>query len=389
MKVAVIGAGITGITTAYYLAKKGAKVTVYDRNRYPGMLTSYANGGQFSVSNSEVWTTWPNVWKGIKWMLTKDAPLLVHPSPTLDKLKWITEFLYNTANGSYEKNTAETIKLGLRARELYLKIAEKENINFDLSRAGILHIYKNKKYFEAAKRAAETVYKDIPRQILNNVGEVYKIEPSLNTHGFIGGIFTPDDMTGDIHKFCVELSKVLKNNYDVRFMLEWEFELDEEYYNYDHIVVCAGIESAKISRKIKDPLNIYPVKGYSITIDVKNKEMGPHVSLLDDEKKVVTSRLGNRLRVAGTAELDGINYDIKHDRIAPLVNWVKTNLPYIETEYVVPWAGLRPMTPSMLPIVRKSKSEKVWYNTGHGHLGWTLSAATAEIISDLIVNKPH
>lgn len=389
MKVAVIGSGITGVTTAYFLAKKGVNVTIFDRNRYPGMLTSYANGGQFSVSNSEVWTTWPNVWKGLKWMLTKDAPLLVHPTPALDKLKWITEFLYNTASNNYYNNTRETIILGLRARELYLEIAENEKINFDLSKKGILHIYKNKKYFEAAKKAVDGVYKDIPRHILNSDYEVYNIEPSLNTSGVIGGIYTPDDMTGDIHKFCVELSKVLKTKYNVKIMTNYDFDIEEEYYNYDNIVLCAGVESAKISKTLKDPLNIYPVKGYSITIDIKNNEMGPFVSLLDDEKKIVTSRLGTRLRVAGTAELDGINYDIKHNRITPLIEWVKNNFPYVETEHVVPWAGLRPMTPNMLPIVRKSKADKVWYNTGHGHLGWTLSAATAEIISEQITNTPH
>ena len=388
MKVAVVGAGITGITTAYSLAKRGVEVTVYDKHRYPAMQTSYANGGQLSVSNSEVWTTWPNIWKGMKWMLTKDAPLLVHPTPTLSKMKWLSEFIFNTVSGNYKNNTKETILLGLRARELYLKIAEEENIKFDLTREGILHIYKNKKYFEAAKRAADEVYNyaELPRQILNSAADVYSIEPAINLDGIIGGIYTPSDMNGDIHKFCVELSKVLKRKYKVEFIMETDFNPYIDSIDYDNVVICAGVDSAEISASLNEPLNIYPVKGYSITLDLKNKDQGPHTSLLDDEKKIVTSRLGNRLRVAGTAELAGINYDVSHNRIVPLINWVRENFPDISTEHPNPWAGLRPMTPSMLPIVKRSKVRKFWYNTGHGHLGWTLSAATAEIIADQIVS---
>jgi D-amino-acid dehydrogenase len=319
-------------------------------------------------------------------MFTKDAPLLVHPSPSLAKMKWITEFLFNTVSGAYENNTKQTIILGLRARELYLQIAEEEGIKFDLRREGILHFYKNQKYFNAAVKALDTVYKDVnlPRQILKDASEVYGVEQSIRMNGIIGGIYTPSDMTGDIHKFCNELSKVLQQKYNVNFLMDIEFNLEMFTEFYDHVVVCAGVDSAEISKKLGDSLNIYPVKGYSITLDV-GKEEGPFVSLLDDEKKIVTSRLGNRLRVAGTAELAGNNYDISHNRIVPLVNWVRENFPSLSTEHPNPWAGLRPMTPSMLPVVRKSKADKFWYNTGHGHLGWTLSAATAEIIADQIV----
>jgi len=151
------------------------------------------------------------------------------------------------------------------------------------------------------------------------------------------------------------------------------------------VVLCAGVESAKLSRLIKDPLDIYPVKGYSITIDVGDSDNSPAVSLLDDEAKIVSSRLGNRFRIAGTAEINGYNYDIRKDRVDPLISWVKNNFDGISTEHVIPWAGLRPMTPNMLPVVRRSKVPNIWYNTGHGHLGWTLGAATAETIAENIL----
>jgi D-amino-acid dehydrogenase len=389
MKIAVIGAGITGITTAYSLAKRGVEVVVYDENLYPAMKTSYANGGQLSVSNSDVWTTIPNVLKGMKWMIKKDAPLLIDPTPSLAKYKWISKFLYHTFSGKAVENTITTAQMGIESRKFYLAIAEEEKINFDLKKKGILHFFKNEEYFESAKRSCDEVYAKVGvnRYILSK-NQVMDYEPSLQqSHGIIGGTYTPSDMSGDIHNFCVELEKVLKTKYNVKFLYRKKIKPEILINNeYDHVVLCTGIGSIELSKKIGDPIDIYPVKGYSITLEVGNTvEDAPVVSLLDDEAKIVTSRLGTRLRVAGTAELAGINYDIRMDRINPLVNWVRENFPYISTEHTNPWAGLRPMTPNMLPVVRKSKFDNVWYNTGHGHLGWTLSACTAEMIADQIL----
>ena len=387
MKVCVIGAGITGITTAYSLAKRGVEVVVMDAESYSGMKTSYANGGQLSVSNSDVWTTWPNVVKGLKWILKKDAPLLINPAPSLSKLKWLTKFLAATASGQADSNTIETIKMGLRARELYYQIAEEEGIKFDLTKEGILHFYSSQEYFDAAKKSCD-VYNNlgVHREILTP-DQVIEREPALMSRNIIGGTYTPGDANGDIHKFCIELTRVLKEKYGVLFLHNYKVEYFPMYATsfYDHVVLCAGVGSVELSKQIKDPIDIYPVKGYSITLDVGKSDNAPYVSLLDDEAKIVSSRLGNRFRVAGTAELAGYNYDIRKDRVDPLIKWVKTNFRGIDTEHVVPWAGLRPMTPNMLPVVRRSRVPNIWYNTGHGHLGWTLSAATAEIITEQII----
>jgi D-amino-acid dehydrogenase len=384
--IAVIGAGVVGITTAYYLAKQGYKVTVYEQEPHPAMRTSYANGGQISVSNSEVWTTWGNVKKGIKWIFTKDAPLLIRPQLDYKQWKWIFKFLYNTVTNQYEKNTSETIKMGLESSKLYKELIYNEKLSFDQSPSGILHFYKNEKYFDAAKQAQHIYHKNGADWDIVSSHRVKELDSTLqNIQGIVGGAWSISDWTGDIHKFCVELERVLKNKYGVVFNYDWKIEHIEEVSFYNAIVVCNGVGSVNLAKTVGDTIDIYPVKGYSITINNVDKRHLPNVSLLDEQAKIVTSTLGNRFRVAGTAELAGENYDIRRDRIQPLLDWVHINFPHINTHDYSSWACLRPMTPNMIPITKRSdKNSKVYYNTGHGHLGWTLAPYTAKLITDEI-----
>jgi D-amino-acid dehydrogenase len=388
-KIAVIGAGITGLTTAYYLAKEGYEVSVFEAERYPAMKTSFANGGQISVSNSEVWTSWSNVRRGFKWMFKKDAPLLIRPRLDWAQWKWMARFFYYTIKDVYKKNTAETVKIGLESRRLYDEICKEENISFDRSDCGILHFYKNQEYWETAQKVMNLYNENgLDREEVNPAW-VSKIDPALaNIEGIVGATITESDWTGDIHKFCYELASVLKSKYNVRFYYSMKIT-DLNHLSYDDaIVVCNGVGSTKLAKSIGDDLPVYPVKGYSITINNVDPEYLPKVSLLDDQAKIVTSSLGNRFRVAGTAELIGENYDITRDRIQPLLDWVHTNFPRINTHDYTQWACLRPMTPNMMPIVEQSKkNKKVFYHTGHGHLGWTLSPATAKMVVEVIKNE--
>ena len=395
--VAVIGSGITGITTAYSLAKRGYDVTVIDRCRYAAMETSYANGGQLSASNAEVWNSMSTVLKGLRWLTKPDAPLLFHLSPSWHKYSWMAEFVAQIPN--YKKNTIKTAKLAITAREYLNEIAEQEGIKFDYEKRGILHIYRDKKSFDAAKKVTRLLKQAGLERVSVTTDEIKSIEPAINKDLY-AGFYTPSDSSGDIHKFSMGLHAACKHR-GVEFIYETSVEKIEHLGNeikihtdqnedmvFDKIVLCAGNNSRKFASQLGDYVNIYPVKGYSVTVDLPNEESqkaAPWISLLDDETKIVASRLGQtRYRVAGTAEFNGENLDIRADRITPLIKWVRELFPKISTEQVIPWAGLRPMMPSMLPKVGRGRKKGVFYNTGHGHLGWTLSAATAEMVAEEI-----
>ena len=389
-RIAVIGAGITGILAAYYLARKGHRVTVLEQESYPAMRTSFANGGQVSVSNSEVWTTWSNIKKGVKWMLQKDAPLLIRPRLDLAQLSWLAKFLWHTFNQEYARNTGDTIRLGLESRSLYKELIKEEGLEFDQSNCGILHFYKDPQYLANASSVKELYNANGCEWDMLSPMQTISLDPALkDLEEVIGGAWTPSDWTGDIHKFCMGLQEILEQKYHVEFTFDTKIDklaCEEMIEEFDDIVVSAGVGSVAIAKHFGDSLPIYPVKGYSITINVKPEDMKyvPKVSLLDDQAKIVTSTLGNRFRVAGTAELAGENYDIRRDRIEPLINWVRDNFPDLDISDYSSWACLRPMTPNMMPIVRKSKRYNVYYHTGHGHLGWTLSPATAKQLTFLI-----
>ncbi len=399
--IAVIGAGITGITTAYKLIARGFDVTVFDRQPYAAMETSFANGGQLSASNAEVWNQPSTFLKGIKWMLTKDAPLLVNPKPSWHKLSWMAEFVLAARN--YEENTVATTKLAIAAREHLLAMAEREGFSFDVEKRGILHVYEEKSEFAHAGTVNALLAKGGLKRTALSPEEIAAVEPTIKGR-FVGGYFTESDFTGDIHKYTRNLAEAcrrhggkLEFSADVsRLQSKGEQGVDVIWRragqagaagrsHFDGVVVCAGVASRRFAAQLGDRVNVYPVKGYSITVnlsDAESQAAAPRVSILDDHAKIVTSRLGeDRLRIAGTAEFSGENRDIKDSRIRPLTEWCRMRFPGVSTSSVVPWAGLRPMMPDMMPRVRAGRRPGVFYNTGHGHLGWTLSAITAEMIA--------
>jgi len=337
-------------------------------------------------------------------MSQKSAPLLLNPAFSVHKYAWLMEFLGNIKH--YEANTHETVRLALLARQRLFEIADKESIDFNLEKRGILHFYHNKQDYDVAIRVNDLLNKGgLERSGVSNE-EIKQIEPTL-TGEYYAGFYCEGDATGDIHKYTTGLAEVTKKlGVKYRFGMDVtdiehltsgvEVKLQPSSENVellpnevemlaaDAVVVCAGVGSYQLAELVQERVNVYPVKGYSITVmlnDEESQQNAPWVSLLDESAKIVTSRLGkDRFRVAGTAEFNGYNRDIRADRIQPLVDWTNRNFK-VSTEHAVPWAGLRPMMPNMMPVVRRGKLERVFFNTGHGHLGWTLSAATAAMIS--------
>ncbi|WP_353227235.1 D-amino acid dehydrogenase [Novosphingobium sp.] len=400
---AVIGAGITGITTTHALIERGHRVTVIDRHPLPAMETSFANGGQLSASNAEVWNSFGTVFKGLRWMAQRDAPLLMNPRPGWHKYSWLAEFL--AAIRSHDANTVETVRLAIAARQHLFDLAAREGIDFDHQTRGILHVYHNAADLAAAARTNALLRQGGLDRFEVSADEMRGIDPAL-TGDYAGGYFTPADSTGDICKFTRGLA-------DACARRGGQFRLDRTVLDigvddagatvhtaaalnggdakadhYDGVVICAGVGSRRLAAMVGDRVNVYPVKGYSITVmlrDSASQAAAPWVSLLDEAAKIVTSRLGaDRFRVAGTAEFNGENRDIRADRIAPLVDWVRQQFPGVGVGEVVPWAGLRPMMPDMMPRFGAGRQRGVFYNTGHGHLGWTLSAVTAQLIAAAI-----
>lgn len=397
--IAVIGAGIAGITTAFRLFDRGFDVTVIDRQRYAGMETSFANGGQLSVSNAETWTTWATVLKGLKWMVQRDAPLLVNPKPTWHKASWMAQFLAAIPN--YKSNTIQTAKLAMMARPLFMQMAYRTGVDFDFSPCGILHFYASDAELRHGRKVTALLAQGGLERRELSPSEVCDMEPAL--HGdFTGGFWTQSDATGDIHAFTQGVANWLAAN-GVAFQLgqtvktiepakdHVDIDVGGANHRFDGVVIAAGVGSRALARMAGDRVNIYPVKGYSITVnlhDDTSRAAAPKVSLLDDEAKIVTSRLGaDRFRVAGTAEFNGENRDIRADRIKPLVAWVERYFPDVSTEDVVSWAGLRPMMPNMMPRLGSGRSDRVFYNTGHGHLGWTLSGATSDLVAEAVTGR--
>ncbi len=400
-RIAIIGAGITGVTTAYALARRGHQVTVLERHRYAAMETSFANGGQLSASNAEVWNSRATVFKGLRWMFTRSAPLLLNPRPSWHKYSWIAQFLRQIPN--YRRNTIDTVRLAIAARAHLYSIAQREGIAFDHEQRGILHFYATRREFDAATKVNTLLRAGGLERRAVTPEEIRAIEPTLQGQ-FYGGFFTESDSTGDIHKFTRGLAQACER-LGVEFRYEATVESVEQTPElkiavrarrdalpdtsiFDRLVVCAGVGSRALAAQVGDQVNVYPVKGYSITVhldDAQSRAAAPWVSLLDDKAKIVTSRLGaERFRIAGTAELNGENRDIRADRIEPLVRWMRGHFPDVSSSRVVPWAGLRPMLPDMVPRVGRGRHRHVFYNTGHGHLGWTLSAATAEAVAQLM-----
>lgn len=403
MRVLVLGAGVVGTTSAWYLSRAGHQVTVVDRQPVAGNETSFANGGQISVSHAEPWAN-PHVFRHlIRWLGHEDAPLLWRWRADPAQWVWGLQFLRECQPRRTRHNIAAIVALALYSRHCLQELRRELALDYDHLERGILHIYTDAREFALASEAARLMCEFGLDRGMVEAERCLEIEPALHAvRGMlVGGDYTPSDESGDAHKFtCALAEKAQAVGVDFHFNLTIEHLVSEarriagvevsgeagrQRLTADAYVVALGSYSPLLLKPLGIGLPVYPAKGYSATLALAEGTTAPTVSLTDDERKIVFSRFGNRLRVAGTAEFNGYNLDLNPVRCAALVQRTRQLFPQLEIvgepDY---WCGLRPATPSNLPYVGRTGLDNLWLNTGHGTLGWTLSCGSAAALAELM-----
>ena len=402
----MLGAGVIGTTSAWYLAQAGHQVTVVDRQPVPGNETSFANGGQISVSHAEPWANPHVLPRVIKWLGHENAPLLWRWRADPAQLAWGLRFLAECLPGRTRRNIAAIVAMSLYSRNRLRTLRAELGLQYDQLERGILHIYTDSAEFSAAIRAAKVMREFGLDRDTVDVDKCLEIEPALADakSQLVGGDYTRSDESGDAHKFTRALAeRAAQAGVDFRYNLTVDRIVPSgsqiagvlvhgaagpELLTADAYVVALGSYSPLLLKPLRMCLPVYPAKGYSATLQLQEGVLAPTVSLTDDEYKLVFSRLGNRLRVAGTAEFNGYNLDLNPVRCQILTQRTQQLFPNLafagEPEF---WTGLRPATPSNVPYIGRSRFRNLWLNTGHGTLGWTMSCGSAAALADLISGK--
>ena len=405
-RVLVLGAGILGVHTAYFLRQRGYEVTVVDRQPGPALETSFANGSQISVSQSDPWASPHAPLKVLKWLGKEDAPLLFRLRMDVNQWRWGLRFLYECLPNRAEHNTLQAMRLSAYSRRTLQMLRKETSIQYDHAEAGIMMIHSNKQSFDDAAEAAQLLIRNGERRDVLSVAEAVKIEPAL-THTaptLAGAIYAPNDESGDAYKFTVALAeraaamgvdflygttieKIQREGGDVSGVVVSD-EKGERVEKADAYVVALGSYSSALLSGVGVDALIYPAKGYSATLPIVNQPGAPKGSITDDEMKIVFTTIGNRLRIAGTAELNGFDTTLNPVRCAALTKRARHHFPDLcDWEAVTYWTGLRPATPSNLPIIGQSKLKNLYLNTGHGTLGWTEGPGSARALSDIIAGE--
>jgi D-amino-acid dehydrogenase len=398
-----LGAGVVGTTSAWFLARAGHQVTVVDRQPVVGNETSFANGGQISVSHAEPWAN-PHVFGHLlKWLGREDAPLLWRWRADPAQLAWGLRFLGECRPARTRRNIAAIVALALYSRRQLQGLRSELGLQYEHLERGILHIYTDRQEFALANEAARVMREFGLDRDTVDVDRCMEIEPALAEARplLVGGDYTPSDESGDAHKFTRALAERAQAA-GVEFRLNLTIDSlgagdgrvscvlghDEhgpQTLKADAYVLALGSYSPLLLKPLGIRLPVYPAKGYSATLPLVDGTVAPNVSLTDDERKIVFSRFGNRLRVAGTAEFNGYNLDLNAVRCQALVQRTRQLFPRLEMagepDY---WCGLRPATPSNLPYIGRTRYANLWLNTGHGTLGWTLSCGSAAALTDLL-----
>lgn len=415
MQVTVLGAGIIGVSTAWHLLQRGHEVTLVDRQPDAALETSFANAAQISVSYCEPWANKDAPLKTLKWMFSDESPLLFRPQLDWAQWRWGLQFLAQCNDKAFVRNVAQLVALGAYSHDALKDVVAATGIEYNRLERGIAHYYTDQKSFDGAADAAAVMQRfGVQRRVVSR-NELLAIEPALASFGdrIVGGTYTQSDESGDARVFtqklaalCAHRGAQLLYGHDIEKLESDGQEVRQvrvrnrangmaSILKADAFVVACGSYTTPLLKSVDVHVPIYPGKGYSATLPLLQPERAPSVSMLDDQMKCAVSRLGNYLRVAGTIELGGfdlaLDTPLARTRCDMLVRRIEEVFPGVadtrtpeEEGNPQYWCGLRPATPTNIPLIGRTKLRKLWINAGHGTLGWTHGAGSGKAIAELI-----
>lgn len=400
MKVIVLGSGVIGVTSAWYLQKAGHEVLVIDRQPTAARETSFANAGQLSFGYTTPWAAPGLPLKAIKWMLRPHSPLIIHPRPSLSMLSWLYAMLKNCDLNRYQHNKSLMLRISSYSRLCFQILRAETGIQYNGLQKGTIQLFRNQKQMDQIHKDVDVLKEDgVHFEILDAAGCI-ALEPGLQgmAASIAGGLRTPQDETGDCQIFTQHLAELAKSR-GVTFQYDTQI-LELEHDNHkvlslktnhgtqraDAYLVCMAAFSPQLLTPLGLRTPIYPVKGYSLTYPIKNEALAPRSTVLDDIYKVAITRLGDSIRVGGTAEVSDYNIRLTTARRKTLFAALDMMFPgsYDQTHSPALWSGLRPVTPDSVPILGKTPYSNLFTNAGHGTLGWTMAAGCGQFIADLI-----
>ncbi len=398
MKVTVLGAGVIGVTSAYYLAKAGHEVTVIDRQTGPALETSFANAGEVSFGYCSPWAAPGIPRKALKWLFMEHAPLILRPKVDYAMLAWMVRMLANCTSERYAINKSRMLRLADYSRLSLAELRTETSIAYDERMQGTLQLFRSESQLDASAKDVKALAADgIPYEVLDREGCI-RVEPALRhvSDKIVGGLLTPKDETGDCFKFtnalavaCVAMGVTFDygrtiKGVEVEAGQAKAVATDRGTMFSDAIVVALGSYSPLLLKPLGIRLPVYPVKGYSLTIPIVDAARAPESTVMDETYKIAITRLGDRIRVGGMAEISGYTNDLGPARRRTLEHSVTDLFPGGDVKAANYWSGLRPMTPDGTPVIGATNIRNLFLNTGHGTLGWTMSTGSARVLTDIV-----
>jgi len=402
VKVVILGSGVVGLTSAWYLSQAGFEVTVIDRQARSAEETSFANAGQISYGYSSPWAAPGIPAKAIKWLFEEHAPLKIKPSLSPELIQWASQMLVNCQLEKYRVNKSRMLTIANRSRECLAELNRNYDLNYQGRTKGTLQIFRNPAQLKAVEKDIALLEESGTKYQLMDPAQCLVQEPGLaNMQGnLVGGLYLPDDETGDCQLFCQQLQQMAEQA-GVTFLFNTtvdklnsennqvvSVETSQGTIHADSYVIALGSYSKHLLAPLGIDIPVYPVKGYSLTLPVINQQHAPNSTIMDETYKVAVTRFEQRIRVAGTAELAGFDPALPDKRLATLNHVVSNLFPQgvdlAQAEY---WTGFRPMTPDGTPIIGQTKFSNLYTNTGHGTLGWTMACGSADILTRIIASQ--